>query len=97
MDFIPKTSRNDDYKNQMIELGSLTNLERWFATRMTSGQRNNQMLRFAMMLCDSGMGLLEVEAAVKSFNNKLTDKLPEKEIDSTILVSVAKKIKAKTP
>ena len=97
LSFIPKTSRNDDYKNQMIELGSLSNLERWFATRMTSGQRNNQMLRFAMMLCDSGMGLLDIEAAVKSFNNKLSDKLPEKEIDSTILVSVAKKIKAKTP
>lgn len=97
MSFIPKTSRNDDYKQTMIELSSLNNLERWFAQRMTSGQRNNQMLRFAMMLVDSGMDFFSVENAVKSFNNKLSDKLPEKELDATVLVTVAKKISGKLP
>lgn len=96
MPFIPKTSRNEDYKNQLIELGSLSNLERWFAQRMVSGQRNNQMLRFAMMLVDSGMDFFDVEKAVKSFNDKLSEKLPEKEIDTTILKTVANRITKKS-
>lgn len=91
--FIPKTQRNADHQNAMKELQSLDNLERWFAQRIASGNRNNQMIRFALQLADSGMDLIEVRNRVLDFNKKLSSPLPESEIESTIMVTVSKKLK----
>ena len=89
--FIPKTSKNEQYRKSMQELQSLDNLERWFAQRISSGNRNNQMIKFALALVDSGMNLVEVSHAVHAFNNKLSSPLNEEEIDSTIMVTVSKR------
>lgn len=89
--FIPKTTRNEQYRQQNQELESLDNLERWFAQRMPEGNRNNNMLRFAMALKDSGMDFLEISNTVKAFNRKISNPLPEDEIDATVLRSVAAK------
>jgi hypothetical protein len=75
----------------MQELQSLDNLERWFAQRIASGNRNNQMIKFALALVDSGMELIEVSRAVHAFNGKLNSPLDEEEIDNTIMVTVAKR------
>jgi hypothetical protein len=91
LDFIPKTSRNESYKQQNRELQSLDNLERWFAQRIASGNRNNQMIKFALALVDSGMSLMDVSKQVHAFNLKMNSPLSETEIDSTILVTVAKR------
>ena len=96
MPFIPKTRKNEIYENQMRELKSLGNLERWFAQKMVYGDRNNQMLRFALALVDSGMSLLEVETAVKNFNSKLSNSLPDSELRSTVLVTAARKIQQRS-
>lgn len=90
--FIPKTSRNEEYRHQMNQLQSLDNLERWFAQRFAQGDRNNQMIKFALALVDDGMTFSEVERRVLDFNEKLADGLSENEIRKTILVSVAKKM-----
>lgn len=90
--FIPKTSRNESYRNETKELASLDNLERWFAQRMVSGNRNNHMIKFALALVDSGMPLVQVSKAVHAFNAKLSQPLPEDELDSTIMVTVGKKL-----
>lgn len=90
--FIPKTSRNEEYKASVVKLENLDNLERWFAQRMVSGNRNNQLLRFAMMLADSGLSYQEIETRVLAFNDKLDNRLPNDEIRSTVLVSVARKL-----
>lgn len=89
--FIPKTSKNEQYKQNFRQVESFDNLERWFAQRIATGNRNNQMLKYAMALVDSGMSLIDVQKRVHSFNEKLNTPLPKDEIDSTILVSVAKK------
>jgi len=91
LDFIPKTSRNEAYKVTNKELQSLDNLERWFAQRIAQGNRNNNMVKFALALVDSGMSLMEVTTKVKEFNAKLSTPLPEGEIDSTVLQTVAKR------
>lgn len=91
LDFIPKTSRNEQYRAQNKELQSLDNLERWFAVRIASGNRNNQMIKFALALVDSGMSLLDVGTQVHAFNKKLNTPLTEDEIDTTIMTTVAKK------
>jgi hypothetical protein len=92
LDFIPKTSRNEQHKSQFQKLESLDNLERWFAQRISMGNRNDNMLKYAYALVDSGMSLIDVQNQVHSFNKKLNNPLTENEIDSTIMVSVARQM-----
>lgn len=89
--FIPKTSRNESYKEQSKELQSLDNLERWFAQKIATGNRNNNMLKFALALVDSGMDVVDVSKAVHAFNEKLDNPLSENEIDNTVMVTVGKR------
>jgi hypothetical protein len=91
LDFIPKTSRNEQHRNRNQTLGSLDNLERWFAGRIENGNRNNQMIKYALCLVDTGMNLTDVRNAVFSFNGKLQDPLANQEIDGSIMVTVAKR------
>ena len=93
--FIPKTTKNEEFNQSLQKVASLDNLERWFATRMANGNRNNQMIKFALALVDSGMNLIEVQKAVLAFNDKLSNKLAEDEINSTIMVTVGKRLSAK--
>lgn len=90
--FIPKTSKNLTHQKQMTELKDLNNFERWFAERMVMGNRNNQMIRFAMALSDNGMQYADVEQRVLMFNSKLANSLSETELRTTVLKSVAKKM-----
>ena len=89
--FIPRTSRNEEYQQSYAKLESLTNLERWFAERMVSGNRNKQMIKYALALVDSGMSFSEVDEQVKRFNASLSNALPEREINETIMKTVAKR------
>ena len=89
--FIPDTTKNDQFKRDMKEIESLDNLERWFAIRMVEGNRNNLMLRFAMANVDSGLDFNTVSERVLNFNRKLNNSLPEEELHQTVLQSVAKR------
>lgn len=89
--FVPKTQKNEQYLQQYQNIESLDNLERWFAQRIATGNRNNQMAKFAFALYDSGYAYADIERKVLSFNNQLNNKLPEDELRSTVLLSVAKK------
>lgn len=91
--FIPKTSKNEQYRQNFQKVESLDNLERWFAVRIASGSRNNQMLKYALALVDSGMNFTDVSKQVHAFNEKINTPLPKDEIDTTILVTVAKRYK----
>lgn len=91
LDFIPKTSRNESHRQNAQKLESLDNLERWFAQRIASGNRNNQMIKYALALVDNGMDLMSVQKQVHAFNQKLNNPLAEDEIENTILQTVAKR------
>lgn len=93
--FIPKTSKNEQYRNSIQKIESLDNLERWFAQRIASGNRNNQMLKFALALVDTGLPLYDIQKQVHAFNEKLNAPLDKDEIDATIMVTVAKKFSSK--
>lgn len=93
--FIPRTAKNEEFKQNVMRMDSLDNLERWFAQRMVSGSRNNHMIRFAMILVDSGMGFTEVQEKVLAFNKKLSNKLPEDELHNTVFITVGKEIAAR--
>ena len=92
IDFIPDTSRQKAMNNKVIDLGNLDGLERWFALNASTGDRNNTMHKYAMMLVDGGLNYEEVEENVLSMNSKLGDSLPEREIYSTIFKSVRKRL-----
>jgi hypothetical protein len=93
--FIPKTSKNEERKKQLMDSSSLTNLERWFVNNTGTGNRSKQLIKFAYLLVDNGMDIGEVRRNVLDLNDKLPDKLAESEISSTILVSAAKAIAAR--
>ena len=88
--FIPKTSKSDQLKNKLSDLENLSNVERWFMQRTGEGNRNGQLLKYALMLVDAGKTYEEVEKAVKELNNKLPSSIPDAEIASTIMSTAAK-------
>lgn len=90
-DFIPRTSKNEQFQQQMQQVQSLDNLERWFAGRIASGNRNNQMIKYALALVDSGWDFGTVQKTVHEFNKKLANPLDAEELNSTVMVTVAKR------
>jgi hypothetical protein len=88
--FIPKTSKNEERKELMNSQQSMDNLERWVINNIGDGNRNNMLLRFAMILLDGGFDFEAIRQRVISLNNKIVDKLDEAEIMATIMVTVAK-------
>ena len=90
--FIPNTSKNDERKQVVQTLKSFTNVERWFITNTNTGNRNNQLVRYALMLVDLGTNINSVRNDVIALNDKLDNSLSPQEIESTIMVTVNKAI-----
>lgn len=90
--FIPKTSKNEERKRQIKDQQSLDNLERWVMNNTGDGNRNNMLLKYAMILVDAGFDFDQVKTKVIDLNEKLADKLTEAEILGTIMVTVGKSL-----
>lgn len=90
--FIPKTSKNEERKELLNSQQSMDNLERWVINNIGDGNRNNMLLRYAMILLDGGFDFENIRQRVVELNNKIVDKLDEAEIMSTIMITVAKTI-----
>src|SRR5690606_2943619 len=82
---IPKTSKNEQRKKLLESQESMDNLERWMINRIGDGNRNNMLLRFAMILVDAGLQFDDVLHKVLALNSKIPDKLEETEILTTIM------------
>ena len=90
--FIPKTTKNEQYKKGYAKVENMSNLDRWFLNKMNQeGGRNNQLLAYALALKDSGESFPDVKDKVLALNKKLEMPLQETEIASTIFVTLAKK------
>ena len=90
--FIPKTSKNEERKERLNSQQSMDNLERWVINNIGDGNRNNMLLRYAMILVDAGFDFEAIRLKVIDLNDKIADKLDEVEIMSTIMISVGKAI-----
>lgn len=90
--FIPKTKKNAEFMTKVVDLGNLDHLERWFLDHMDEGGRNNNLLNFAMMLKDAGMGFDALKDKVITLNAQSHHPLKEEEIYATILKSVGQKM-----
>lgn len=91
LEFIPRTSKNEQFKQNFQKVESMDNLERWFAGKIAMGNRNNNMVKFALALVDGGLPLMDVNRQVHAFNLKIDNPLPADEIDCTIMQTVAKR------
>lgn len=90
--FIPKTSKNEARKELMNSQQSMDNLERWVINNIGDGNRNNMLLRYAMILLDAGFDFEAIRTKVIALNDKIADKLEEAEIMATIMTTVMKTI-----
>jgi len=90
LSFIPKTSKNEERKILLNSQQALDNLERWVINNIGDGNRNNMLLRYAMILIDAGFSFDNIRAKVMELNNKIPDKLDEMELINTIFVTVSK-------
>ena len=90
--FIPKTSKNEERKALLQTQQSMDNLERWVINHIGDGNRNNMLLRYAMLLLDGGFDFEAIRVKVVELNSKIADKLDESEIMSTIMITVAKNL-----
>lgn len=86
--FIPRTSKNDERRQMIQQYADMSGLERWFMASTITGSRNNQLLRYGMMLVDSGYGLVDIEMKLDALNQKLENPLSNDEIDQTIMKTV---------
>ena len=93
--FIPKTSKNEERKVQLNSQQSLDNLERWVMNNIGDGNRNNMLLRYAMVLVDAGQGFEGIRTRVMALNEKIADKLDESEILGTVMVTVGRTLASK--
>ena len=89
--FIPNTLRNESFLLNQKKITSLDNLERWFANQMEVGNRNNLFLKYALCLVDSGLDFNDIESKVLSFNKKFKERLPEEELQKTVLITAYNK------
>lgn len=90
--FIPKTKRNEEHRLNNKSLSSLDSLERWFAGNMATGNRNNQMIKYAFMLLDAGWDYSQIKQQILTFDSKLPDPMGEDEISRSILITIARKL-----
>lgn len=90
--FIPKTSKNEARKELMNSQHSMDNLERWTINNIGDGNRNNMLLRYALLLLDAGFDFEGIRQRVTGLNEKIADKLDEAEIMGTVMVTVAKNL-----
>lgn len=92
LQFIPKTSKNAQRKEEAAKYLDMGRAESWFAKRMSEGNRSNELIKYALMLVDNNKSASEVEDAVIALNDKLNEPLAESEIRNTILVTAAKRM-----
>lgn len=93
--FIPKTSKHEEHKARVLDQQGMDNLERWVINNTGDGNRNNMLLRYAMVLVDAGLDFDAIRQRVNTLNDKLPDKLEETEIMGTVMITVSKAIATK--
>ena len=81
-----------DRQKTVGKLINLSAVERWFVKSTDKGSRNNNLLRYGLMLVDAGNSLDEVNDKIIALNSKLPDSLDVSEIYGTVFRSVAKAI-----
>ena len=59
--FIPKTTKDEERQSHLKDQEHLDNLERWIINNTGDGNRNNMLLRYALVLLDSGLNQHQIK------------------------------------
>ena len=94
--YIPKSAKNDERITKIQDQSQLDNIERWVMNNIGDGNRNNMLLRYALILMDSGLSFEAIKEKTINLNNKLADKLDELELANTVFHTIAGRIYAKS-
>ena len=87
--FIPETKRSDETKACISAVG-INNIERWFKTHTSKGNRANHLYRYGMVMIDANASLGEVVEKLENFNNSLETPLPEEQFRNSTIKSISK-------
>jgi len=87
--FIPETKRSDETKLQ-ISVSGVNNIERWFKTHTSKGNRANHLYRYGMVMVDANMDLPNIIENMENFNKSLDAPLPEDQFRNSTVKSISK-------
>ena len=90
--YIPKTTKNEERVNRLKDQSQMDALQRWVMNNIGDGNRNNMLLRYAMIMVDANKSLEEIQSNVMDLNSKIADKLSDEEIFKTIFITVSKAV-----
>ena len=88
--FIPKTKKNLERIDLAKGMKNLSKAEQFFTSQWDTHGRNNTLIRYGLMLRDSGMPFVEVEKSVREFNNRFRNSLTDVEVNSTVMRTLSK-------
>ncbi len=89
--FIPETKRSDETK-AYIGAAGVTNIERWFKSHTTKGNRATHLYRYGMVMVDAGLPLEEIIRKLETFNKSLESPLPEDQFRHSTIKSISKEV-----
>lgn len=92
--YLPNTKKNEERIAQDAKLSNLDKVQKFFAKEWHTG-RNNTLLKYALMLLDSGVSLHNAIESVRKFNSSFSDPLEEAELNDSVLKTLAKKANQK--
>lgn len=90
--FVPKTKAHEEATKRAFELSNLDNIERWFILNTGEGNRNQNLLRYGLLLVDTGADLVTIQEEVKALNSKFDAPLSDIEIRESIMKTVGKQV-----
>ena len=89
--FIPETKKSDEIKAQ-ISANGIGNIERWFMSHTSTGNRATHLYRYGMVLVDAGLTIGEIVEKLENFNNSLEVPLPEDQFRNGTVKSISKEV-----
>jgi hypothetical protein len=90
--FIPQTKKAREQEQRILNTQDMSNMERWFFSRIEVGNRATMLLRYGFMLMDNGYPVDAISNKLIAFNDQITDPISQEEIHSKIMRSIDKKI-----
>lgn len=88
--YLPNTKKNTDRIEENKSLGNLSKIQRFFAKQWHSG-RNNTLLKYGMMLLDSGISLQQAIDEVNAFNSTFSDPLTSERLNTSVFKTMGRK------
>ena len=90
--FIPQTKKAIEQEQKILDAKGMSNMERWFSSRIEVGNRATMLIRYGFMLMDNGYPVDAISNKLITFNEQMTDPISQEEIHTKIMRSIHKKI-----